>query len=81
MNEETACGIVDGPTLAEQYVARRMSEAGRIAFEDHFVTCADCQREVRLADAVRTGLRESGAAKESARHAGAHTLGAGPAPA
>ena len=67
MNEETICSMVDGPSLAEQYVARRMSEAGRIAFEDHFVTCADCQREVRLADAVRTGLRESGAAKESAR--------------
>ena len=66
MNEETTCGIVDGPTLAEQYVARRMPEAERIAFEDHFVTCADCQREVRFADAVRTGLRESGAAKESA---------------
>ena len=67
MNEETTCGIVDGPALAEQYVARRMSEAERIAFEDHFVTCADCQREVRLADAVRAGLREPGAAKESAR--------------
>lgn len=66
MNEETTCSIVDGPALAEQYVARRMPEAERIAFEDHFVTCADCQREVRLADAVRTGLREPGAAKESA---------------
>ncbi len=66
MNEETTCSIVDGPALAEQYVARRMPETERIAFEDHFVTCADCQREVRLADAVRTGLRERGAAKESA---------------
>ncbi len=67
MNEETTCSIVDGPALAEQYVARRMPEAERIAFEDHFVTCADCQREVRLADAVRTGLREPGAAKETAQ--------------
>jgi hypothetical protein len=66
VNEETTCSIIDGPTLAEQYVAGRMPDAERIAFEDHFVTCADCQREVRLADAVRTGLRKRGDAKEGA---------------
>jgi TolA-binding protein len=66
VNEETTCSIVDRPALAEQYVARRMPEAERVAFEDHFVTCADCQREVRFADAVRANLREPGAARESA---------------
>ena len=66
VNEEATCSVVDGPALAEQYVAGRMPDAERIAFEDHFVTCAECQREIRLAGAVRTGLREQGAAKESA---------------
>jgi TolA-binding protein len=67
MNEETICNVVGGPALAEQYVSRRMPDAERIAFEDHYVTCADCQREVRLADAVRTGLRGSSATKQSAQ--------------
>jgi len=66
VNEETTCSIVDRPAIAEQYVAGRMTEAERIAFEDHFVTCAECQREVRLAAAVRTALGEPGSAKESA---------------
>jgi hypothetical protein len=66
VNQETTCGVVDGPALAEQYVADQMSEADRFAFEDHFVSCADCQREVRLADAVRTVLREPVATKENA---------------
>lgn len=33
-----------------------MSDAERVAFEDHFITCAKCQHEVRLADTVRAGL-------------------------
>ena len=56
MIEETPCRIVDASGRAEQYVAERMTKSEREAFEDHFVTCADCQREVRLAGAVRSGL-------------------------
>jgi len=66
VNDQTTCSAVDGPALAEQYVAGRMPEAERIAFEDHFVTCAGCQREVRLADAVRTAVRDTGATIQSA---------------
>ena len=56
MIEKTSCRIVDASGRAEQYVAERMTKSERDAFEDHFVTCADCQREVRLAGAVRSGL-------------------------
>lgn len=57
MNEVTACSIVDAPRSVEQYVTGRMSKAERDAFEDHFVNCAQCQREIQLVGAVRTALR------------------------
>ena len=56
MNEVTACSIVDAPRSVEQYVSGRMSKPERDAFEDHFVTCAQCQREIQLVGAVRTAL-------------------------
>lgn len=67
MSETTTSHVVDGPTLAAQYVSRRLPEAERIAFEDHFVACAECQREVQLAAAIRAAQRETVAAVEIAR--------------
>jgi hypothetical protein len=54
VSEPTVCPVVDAPSLAEQYVAGRLSGAERAAFEDHFVACAACQKEIRLAAALRT---------------------------
>ena len=69
MNEGTICTTVDAPALAEAYVAGRLPDAERAAFENHFIACAACQREVRLADAVRTGIRAMhGAAQRAAPH-------------
>jgi hypothetical protein len=62
MNNATSCNLSDAPRLAERYVSRRMSEAESVGFEDHFVACADCQREVRLASAIREGVREQAVA-------------------
>jgi hypothetical protein len=42
-----------------------MPESERIAYEDHFVACAECQREIRFANAVRTALSEPDATNES----------------
>jgi TolA-binding protein len=66
MNESTTSHAVDGPTLAAQYVSDRLPEAERVAFEDHFVACAECQREVQLAAAIRAAHREPVAAVEIA---------------
>ena len=57
MTNKHVCDLVDAPATAEQYVAQRLSEADRVAFENHFVTCASCQDEVRLASAVRAAVR------------------------
>jgi hypothetical protein len=45
--------------MADRYAAGRMPDAERIAFENHFVTCAQCQRDMRFASAVRSALAES----------------------
>ena len=57
MNEQTPCQMLDATLRAEQYIAQQMSDVARGEFEDHFVTCADCQREVRIAIAIRAGAR------------------------
>lgn len=81
MIEETLCRIGGASERAEQYVAERMTKSEREAFEDHFVTCAECQREVRLAGAVRSGLgAPNGAATRAQPRSGARTqrwIGAG----
>jgi hypothetical protein len=47
--------MIDAPVTAARYVAGQLPDAERIAFEDHFVMCADCQREVEFASAIRLG--------------------------
>jgi TolA-binding protein len=41
---------------AERYATRRMTSAEAEAFEDHFVACAECQAEVRLASAIAAAV-------------------------
>ena len=71
MRAGSVCNVADAPGLAERYVARQLSDQEAAAFEEHFLTCGDCQREVRLAAAVRAGLSiPRTAASDTPRHAG-----------
>ncbi len=62
MTGERSHEFIHEPELAERYVAGRMPDAERIAFEDHFVACAQCQSDLRFASAVRAGHAGAGAA-------------------
>lgn len=61
MTEERSHQFIHEAELAERYVTGRMPGPERMAFEDHFVTCAECQRDVRFARAVRAALEATGA--------------------
>lgn len=61
MTEERSHQFIHEAELAERYVTGRMPGPERMAFEDHFITCAECQRDVRFASAVRAALQASGA--------------------
>ncbi len=52
---------------AERYATGRMSAVEAAAFEDHFVTCAECQSEVRLASAIATGLAQTPRSESGSR--------------
>ena len=56
MNTSLTCDENSRRMNAEQYAARRMVVEDAEAFEDHFVTCAACQDEVRFASAIVSGL-------------------------
>jgi hypothetical protein len=47
---------------AERYVAKLMAPPEAQAFEDHFVTCPDCQSEVRFASALVAAVPREGMA-------------------
>jgi hypothetical protein len=53
VNADIRCSAVDGAERAARYVAGTLPEAERAAFEDHFVLCAACQREIAFASAAR----------------------------
>jgi tetratricopeptide (TPR) repeat protein len=53
MTEDRNHQFIHEAELADRYVAGRMPEAERVAFEDHFVGCAQCQQDLRFASAVR----------------------------
>ena len=58
MAESLTCdAIVDGD-LIERYLAGTLSEAEVEALESHYLTCARCQDELRLAAAIREVLPE-----------------------
>lgn len=67
MNTSQTCGEVTRRSNAERYAASRMTPAEADAFEDHFVTCAECQSEVRLASAMIAGLQRVADVRRSAR--------------
>lgn len=56
-NTKTACDESARHANAERYALRLMSARESEDFEDHFVSCAACQDEVRLVSAVGAGLR------------------------
>lgn len=56
MNTSLTCDENSRRMNAEQYAARSMAVEDAEAFEDHFVTCAACQDEVRFASAIVSGL-------------------------
>lgn len=71
MSEERNHLFIHEAELADRYVAGRMAEMERIAFEDHFVTCARCQHDVRFASALRaTTPGEASQVVAIAGHAG-----------
>jgi hypothetical protein len=56
--ESLTCeAIVDGG-LVERYLAGMLSEAEVVAFESHYLTCARCQNELRMAVAIKDALPE-----------------------
>ena len=59
MNGQQACELADRAAIAGRYVARKMDEGERVGFENHFVTCAACQRDIALAQAIRGGVAAS----------------------
>jgi tetratricopeptide (TPR) repeat protein len=58
VSEALACDQVAERGLVERYLARRLSSAEEEAFEAHYLTCARCQSELRLASGVRAVLGE-----------------------
>ena len=54
------CDAVAAQGVIERYLAGRVSEAEVEAFEAHYLTCSRCQRELRMAFAIRNGLPEAG---------------------
>ena len=59
MNTRPTCDEERGSSSAERYVTGGMTAAGAQAFEDHFVSCAACQGDVRFASALVGGLPRS----------------------
>lgn len=59
MNTSVTCDETSRRENAERYSARRMTAREVEAFEDHFVTCAECQSEVRLASALAAELSQA----------------------
>ena len=60
MSANVVCTDVAAGALIERYMANRLDEAETEVFESHYLTCARCQSDLRLAVAIRDGLvRES----------------------
>ena len=60
----TTCEYVAANELAGRYAAGRLDEESAAEFEEHYLTCAHCQDELRLAAEVR---RASAAAAPQTR--------------
>jgi anti-sigma factor RsiW len=60
LGELLTCDAIAARGVIERYLAGRLSEAEVETFEAHYLTCSHCQRELRLAIAIRDGLPEVG---------------------
>ena len=58
MDQKLNCDEITDRALIEGYVAGRLDQAETEAFESHYLTCARCQKELRLALAIREALPE-----------------------
>lgn len=58
MTELLTCEAIADGGLIERYLAGMLSEAETEAVESHYLTCARCQNELRLAAAIRDVLPE-----------------------
>ena len=59
MGDLLTCDAVTAQGMIERYLAGKLSEAEAEAFEAHYLTCSHCQRELRLAVAIRGGLERA----------------------
>ena len=53
-----SCGDVEARALLDKYIARRITDEERTAFELHYFDCQKCQGELRLRVAARAALRD-----------------------
>lgn len=56
MPEPLTCEAIAVRGLIERYLARRLSSAELSALESHLLTCPYCQRELRIAAAIKDSL-------------------------
>jgi len=56
--ELLTCDVIVDGELIERYLAGALSETEAEALESHYLTCARCQNELRLAAAIRDVLPE-----------------------
>ena len=68
MSEELwTCVAIEERAVVERYAARTLSESETELFEEHLLTCATCQSEVRLAAGIRAGLSAAGRPRRTSR--------------
>jgi len=65
MEETLSCDAVEDRGLVERYLAGTLSESETEVFESHYLTCARCQKELRLGAGIRKVLLEVRRAEES----------------
>lgn len=58
LNDQPSCNEIRDRALIERYVAGNLADDEVEALESHYLTCARCQAELRLAMAIRDTLPE-----------------------
>lgn len=56
LGEVLTCSVVAEGGWVERYVAGKLSESEKNAFESHYLTCSSCQEDVHLATIIRGSL-------------------------
>ena len=57
---------IDENQIADRYLMRKLDEAERRSFEEHFVDCAECLERLEAVEGLREGLKELPAARSRA---------------